>query len=88
MSTNRFSLGLVDVLHDLGAVVLVHTVNDREDIVTFTKAGADGFYTDFPSLLMESHTSGTGPPRSNQDEGQGGPAPPVQLNGGAGEVGS
>jgi len=43
---DRFTPWLADRLHAINTPVLVQTVNDHKDIVSLTRAGADGFYTD------------------------------------------
>jgi glycerophosphoryl diester phosphodiesterase len=45
-STERFTPWLAERLHAINTPVLVQTVNDHRDIVSLTRAGADGFYTD------------------------------------------
>lgn len=42
----RFNHELVRRLHEVGAVVLLHTVNDDDDFIRLAAAGADGFLTD------------------------------------------
>jgi glycerophosphoryl diester phosphodiesterase len=44
--TDRFTPWLADRLHAINTPILVHTVNDHRDVVSLTRAGADGFYTD------------------------------------------
>ncbi len=47
MNTKRFSPKLASDLHGVGALVLVHTLNDHKEIARFAENGADGFYVDF-----------------------------------------
>lgn len=42
----RFTPWLAERLHAINTPILVHTVNDHRDVVSLTRAGADGFYTD------------------------------------------
>jgi glycerophosphoryl diester phosphodiesterase len=42
----RFTPWLAERLHAAGTPILVQTVNDHRDILSFTRAGADGFFTD------------------------------------------
>jgi glycerophosphoryl diester phosphodiesterase len=44
--SKRFTPWLAQRLHAINVPVLVHTLNEHRDILTFTRAGADGFYTD------------------------------------------
>jgi len=44
--SKRFTPWLVQRLHAIDVPVLVHTLNEHRDIVSFMRAGADGFYTD------------------------------------------
>jgi len=44
--TDRFSPWLAERLHAINTPLIVQTVNEHADIVSLTRAGADGFYTD------------------------------------------
>ncbi|MEO8183078.1 MAG: glycerophosphodiester phosphodiesterase family protein [Deltaproteobacteria bacterium] len=44
--SKRFTPWLAQRLHTIDVPILVHTLNEHRDILTFTRAGADGFYTD------------------------------------------
>jgi glycerophosphoryl diester phosphodiesterase len=46
VSRERFNPNLAEAASDLGRVVFVHTINDPEDMESYRKRGADGFYTD------------------------------------------
>lgn len=46
ISSKRFTPWLAERLRAAGAPILVHTVNDHKEIVSLSRAGADGFYTD------------------------------------------
>jgi glycerophosphoryl diester phosphodiesterase len=45
-STERFTPWLAERLHAINTPILVHTINDHREIVSLTRAGADGFFTD------------------------------------------
>lgn len=45
-STERFTPWLAERLNAVNTPVLVHTINEHKDIVSLTRAGASGFYTD------------------------------------------
>lgn len=47
MSTLRFNASLARTLHQAGVKIFVHSINTSPEVVAFTEAGADGFYTDF-----------------------------------------
>jgi glycerophosphoryl diester phosphodiesterase len=57
MHYSRFSVSFAKALHDLGVTVLVHTVNDGDQIMALVRDGADGFYTDtyFPTTEYAQH---------------------------------
>ncbi len=46
INSKRFTPWLAERMRAAGTPVLVHTVNDHKDIVSLSRAGADGFYTD------------------------------------------
>lgn len=46
INSKRFTPWLAERLRAAGAPILVHTVNDHKEIVSLSRAGADGFYTD------------------------------------------
>jgi glycerophosphoryl diester phosphodiesterase len=45
-NSRRFTPWLAGQLHAAHIPIVVHTVNDHEQVVELTRAGADGFYTD------------------------------------------
>jgi glycerophosphoryl diester phosphodiesterase len=52
VSRRRLHAELIQRLHDLGLQVLVYTVNRPRDMEQMATAGADGIFTDNPTLAM------------------------------------